>query len=56
MAASDQTTPEAFAENFGDAIRIGFSWDRFFQERWLIRLVLNQAKVPGPVGDPRAFF
>jgi hypothetical protein len=33
---TSEMTPETFAANFRKAIRVGFNWDRFFQEAWPI--------------------
>jgi hypothetical protein len=39
MTESEQPTPHQFAATFRDVIRVGFNWDRFFEENWPIELV-----------------
>ena len=43
MAERHRPLPTAFAENFRESVRIGFNWDRFFEERWPIELVMLNA-------------
>ena len=44
MAASQIPTPITFAEKFREVIRVGFNWDRFFEEKWPIELVTLDSK------------
>src|SRR5215208_1103151 len=39
MSVRSAPTPEEFEQRFRDDIRVGFNWDRFLAERWLIELV-----------------
>jgi hypothetical protein len=65
MPAIQEPTSGAFAETFRDVIRIGFNWDRFFEEKWPIEVVsldspssLARCFMPwyiGPKGDEVAY-
>ena len=65
MATSKVLMPEAFAVAFREAIRVGFNWDRFFEESWPIELVtlnspsgLARCFIPwyvGKMGDELAY-
>jgi hypothetical protein len=39
MAERSVITPHEFADKFRDAIRVGFNWDRFFDEAWEVEAV-----------------
>jgi hypothetical protein len=39
MAINQTPSPASFAETFREVIRVGFNWDRFFEEEWPIELV-----------------
>jgi len=65
MAANQPPSPVAFAKAFRNDIRVGFNWDRFFEEEWPIELVsldsplaLARCFMPwyvGPKGDEVAY-
>lgn len=53
MAAGQSPTPEKFAEDFRDAIRVGFNWDRFLAEQWPIeRVILDSPEMLGQCFTP----
>lgn len=39
MVKTEGITSQAFAAHFGEAIRVGFNWDRFFDENWQVEAV-----------------
>jgi hypothetical protein len=40
MATENYHTPELFARQFRDVIRVGLNWERFFEESWPIEPVI----------------
>ncbi len=65
MAPSIAPSPAEFAKLFRSVIRVGFNWNRFFEEKWPIELVtltsqedLSRCFMPwyiGPKGDEVAY-
>lgn len=39
MATPQTPSAESFAKNFREAIRVGFNWERFLDEKWPIELM-----------------
>jgi hypothetical protein len=39
MGRREEMNPITFAEKFGQAIRVGFNWDRFFKEDWPVEAI-----------------